>query len=135
VKLRQGGGLRFGLRLLMLILLSAPFAFGRAFLPGRSGRKSGSSDQGWVKYCTTCEYVGLRYTSQLRDGALCDKKHSTTVVLFSYVCQQCQKEILYTPKMAPRRPRDIECQPVTHAPKEILARELGTGVSVTILGT
>lgn len=133
MKLRRGGGPHFGLRLLMLILLSAPFEYGRSFLPGHSGRKSGSSDQGWVQYCTTCEYVGPRYTSQLLDGALCGKNHSTTVVLFSYVCQQCQKEILYRPMMAPRRPRDIECQAGTHTPKEILAREPGTGSSVTVL--
>ena len=34
MKLRRGGGLRFGLRLLILILLSAPFGYNRAFLPG-----------------------------------------------------------------------------------------------------
>jgi hypothetical protein len=134
VKLRRGGGLRFGLRLLMLILLSTPFEYNRAFLPGLSGETSDSSDQGWVQYCTRCEYIGPRYTSQLLDGALCDKKHSTTIVLFSYVCQQCKKEILYRPMMAPRLPRDIQCQAGTHTPKEILAREPGTGISVTILG-
>jgi hypothetical protein len=135
VKLRRGGGLHVGLRLLMLILLSAAFSYVRSFPPGHPGRRSGSSDQGWVLYCTTCEYVGLRYTSQLRDGGLCGENHSTTEVLFSYVCQQCKKEILYRPMMAPRRPKDIECQAITHAPKEILAREPGTGVSVTILDT
>lgn len=135
MKLRRGGGLHFGLRLLMLILLSAPFEYNRAFLPGRSGETSDSSDQGWVQYCTGCEYVGPRYTSQLLDGAPCDKNHSTTIVLFSYVCQQCHKEILYKPMMAPRLPRDIQCQAIFHTPREILAREQGTDSSVTILGT
>lgn len=135
MKLRRGGGLHFGLRLLMLILLSAAFSYVRSFPPGRPGRKSGSSDQGWVLYCTTCEYVGPRHTSQLLDGAPCGENHSTTEVLFSYVCQLCKKEILYRKMMAPRRPRDIECQDSTHIPKEILAREPGTRSSVIILDT
>ena len=130
--LRRGHSSRSPLRLLILILVSSPLEFIRPFLPGRPGRKSSSWDVGWAQYCGKCPYIGVRNISEIPDGTPCSKCHSSTEVLISYICQQCHKELLFPKKTAPRRAADIQCNASTHVPKEMLAREPGTGSEVSL---
>ena len=124
--LRRGDSPLFAARLLVLIFLITPSSYSRGFLPGLPGQKSSSLDEGWALYCVTCKHIGPRYTSEITKGTPCGSGHSATEVLYSYICQPCNKELLYTEMTAPRRAADIQCNEGTHTPKEMLAREPGT---------
>jgi predicted RNA-binding Zn-ribbon protein involved in translation (DUF1610 family) len=130
--LRRVHSSRSPLHLLMLILATTPFAYHRPFPPGRPGRKSSSWDEGWAQYCATCAHIDVTNTSEITDGDPCSRNHTSTEVLFSYVCPQCHKELLFREKTAPRRAADIQCDKGIHTPKEILAREQGTGSDMTL---
>ncbi len=131
--LRRGHSSRSPRRLLTLILVMMPFADIRPFLPGRPGRKTSSWAEGWAQYCATCAHIDVRNTSEIPDGTPCKKCHSSTEVLFSYICQQCHKELLFRKgRTAPRKAADIQCHVTTHTPKEVLAREEGTVSDVTL---
>lgn len=129
---RRGDNSRPALRLLLLILLITPFEYGRSFLPGHPAGKFNPVGDGWAQYCSTCKHIGLRHTSEMSNASPCGKGHSTTEVLRSFVCPQCNNEILYRKGTPPRRAGDIQCDNGAHTPKEILARKLGTESDETL---